>query len=94
MSEEEVRQIIKQELSRAYEGIFRRMALGGASPSSLLGVALTMGPNATTMKEMTTVPAAPPTDHVVIYADDNGSGKTRIRARFATGAVQTLATQP
>jgi hypothetical protein len=59
-------------------------------------VALT---NATTggasmqMTEMT-APAAPAANSVRIYAEDNGSGKTRLMARFATGAAQQLAIEP
>lgn len=93
MTEEQVRQIIKEELSKAYEGIFKRIALGGSSPSSLLGVALTLGSNAAFFKEMT-APSAPPTDCAIIYAVDNGSGKTQLKALFSTGASQQIAIQP
>jgi hypothetical protein len=41
-----------------------------------------------------TAPSAPSTNQVVIYAEDNGSGKTRLMARFATGAAQQLAIEP
>lgn len=41
-----------------------------------------------------TAPAAPATNAVRIFAEDNGSGKTRLMARFATGAVQQLAIEP
>lgn len=41
-----------------------------------------------------TAPAAPATDGVYIYAEDNGSGKTRLMARFATGAAQQIAIEP
>jgi hypothetical protein len=41
-----------------------------------------------------TAPAAPPTDGVRIYAEDNGSGKTRLMALFATGAAQQIAIEP
>ena len=41
-----------------------------------------------------TAPAAPATDNVRIYAEDNGSGKTRIMARFATGAAVQIAIEP
>jgi hypothetical protein len=37
-----------------------------------------------------TAPAAPATNSVRIYAEDNGAGKTRLMALFATGsAVQS-----
>ena len=39
-------------------------------------------------------PAAPATNIALLYAKDNGSGKTQIVARFATGAVQVIATEP
>lgn len=41
-----------------------------------------------------TAPAAPATNSVRIFAEDNGSGKTRLMAQFATGAVQQLAIEP
>jgi hypothetical protein len=42
----------------------------------------------------TTDPAAPATDRGRLYYRDNGSGKTQLCVRFATGAVQVLATEP
>jgi hypothetical protein len=39
-------------------------------------------------------PAAPATNEVRIYAEDNGSGKTRLMALFATGAAQQIAIEP
>ena len=41
-----------------------------------------------------TAPSAPATNGVYIYAEDNGSGKTRLMARFATGAAQQIAIEP
>lgn len=41
-----------------------------------------------------TAPAAPAANKVRIYAEDNGSGKTRIMARFATGAAVQIAIEP
>ena len=41
-----------------------------------------------------TAPSAPSANEVVVYAEDNGSGKTRLMARFNTGAAQVLATEP
>lgn len=43
--------------------------------------------------EQATAPAAPAADAVRIYAEDNGSGKTRLVAKFASGANVVLATQ-
>jgi hypothetical protein len=37
---------------------------------------------------------APDTQDVILFARDNGSGKTRLLAKFATGAVVQLAIQP
>jgi hypothetical protein len=39
-------------------------------------------------------PAAPAANQAVVYARDNGSGKTQLCVRFATGSVQVLATEP
>jgi hypothetical protein len=39
-------------------------------------------------------PAAPAANSVRIYAEDNGSGKTRLMALFATGAAQQIAIEP
>lgn len=41
-----------------------------------------------------TAPSAPSANQVVIYAEDNGSGKTRLMARFNTGAAQQIAIEP
>ena len=41
-----------------------------------------------------TEPGAPATDYARLYLKDNGSGKTQLCVRFATGAVQVLATEP
>ena len=45
------------------------------------------------MAEMT-APAAPATNSVRIYAQDNGAGKTQLMALFATGAAQQIAIEP
>ena len=45
------------------------------------------------MIEMT-APSAPSADTVRIYAEDNGSGKTRLMAVFPTGAAQQIAIEP
>lgn len=38
--------------------------------------------------------AAPATDRARLYARDDGAGKTQLVVRFATGAIQVLATEP
>ena len=39
-------------------------------------------------------PSAPGANHARLFIRDNGSGKTQLCVRFATGAVKVLATQP
>jgi hypothetical protein len=46
------------------------------------------------MKELANDPSAPGTNRVRLYAKDTGGSKTRIYARFSTGVVQTVATEP
>ncbi len=41
-----------------------------------------------------TAPAAPATNSVRIYAEDNGAGKTRLMALFATGSAVQLGIEP
>lgn len=41
-----------------------------------------------------TAPAAPAANGVVIYAQDNGAGKTQLMALFSSGAAQQIAIQP
>jgi len=41
-----------------------------------------------------TAPAAPAANGYRIFAEDNGSGKTRLMVRFATGASQQIAIEP
>ena len=41
-----------------------------------------------------TAPSAPATNSVRIYAEDNGAGKTRLMALFATGAAQQISIEP
>ena len=41
-----------------------------------------------------TAPAAPATNSVRIYAEDNGAGKTRLMALFATGSAVQIAIEP
>ncbi len=45
------------------------------------------------LPELTTDPAAPSANRALIYAVDV-AGKTQLRVRFATGAVQILAIEP
>lgn len=43
--------------------------------------------------EQASAPSAPAANAVRLYAEDNGSGKTRIVAKFASGADVVLGTQ-
>lgn len=61
------------------------------------GAAANLGITADATLEMTeraSDAAAPPANTAVIYAKDNGGGKTELCARFNTGAVQCFAVQP
>ncbi len=44
--------------------------------------------------EQSSAPSAPSANNVRIYAVDNGAGKTRLMALFATGAAQQIAIEP
>lgn len=46
-----------------------------------------------TLPEVST-PDAPDADKAVLFVKDNGSGKSQLCVRFATGAVQVIATEP
>lgn len=46
------------------------------------------------MEELSSEPGAPAANRFRLYALDNGAGKTLMRARFPTGAVQTPAQEP
>jgi len=65
------------------------VGLGTLSPGTRLDIA----DGAVTMQEML-APPAPAGDKCVIYAEDNGSGKTRLMVKFATGAAQQIAIEP
>ena len=64
-----------------------------ATATNILRVAGNGTGGALQLGEMT-APAAPAADSVRIYAEDNGSGKTRLMALFATGAAQQIAIEP
>lgn len=50
--------------------------------------------NGVQFTEMGTPPASPSANRVILYAEDNGSGKTRLMALFPTGAAQQVAIEP
>lgn len=45
------------------------------------------------LDEQGSAPAAPAANAVRLYAQDNGAGKTRVVAKFASGADVVIATQ-
>lgn len=63
-----------------------------AAVLSVRGSSTTTG-GAINLLEMT-APSAPAANQVSIYAEDNGSGKTRLMARFPSGAAQQIAIEP
>lgn len=69
---------------RIYRADAGVLNLGGTSAST--GSALQL--------QEITAPAAPAANGVRIYAEDDGSGKTRLMARFATGAAVQIAIEP
>lgn len=52
------------------------------------------GPGMMQLEEVASAPAAPPANNVIIYAIDNGSGKTQLMALFSSGAAQEIAIAP
>ena len=47
-----------------------------------------------TFKEVNAAPGAPAANTCVLYAEDNGSGKTRLMVRFPTGSAVQVAIEP
>lgn len=66
----------------------------GDGDSLTLGEAVNAGGNFLQFFEQTADPAAAPANGARLFAKDNGAGKTQICARFATGAVVVIATEP
>jgi len=78
--------------SGSYDVALRRSAanvlrLSGTSTSATSGASLELF-------ESAAAPAAPAADGGRIFLQDNGGGKTQLCVRFATGAVQVIATEP
>jgi hypothetical protein len=67
--------------------------LGRAAANVLRVTNGSTGGGAMQLTEMT-APAAPAADNVRIYAEDDGAGKTRLMARFASGAAVQIAIEP
>lgn len=51
-------------------------------------------PTAVNFTEQVSAPSTPANDNMVMWLEDNGSGKSRLMVRFATGAAVQLAIQP
>lgn len=68
--------------------LFEAQPVGSSSPLVAVGPA-----GGILMAEMT-APAAPAANNVILYAVDNGSGKTQLMALFSSGAAQQVAIQP
>jgi len=73
---------------RSGDILFQRIAAG------VLALTNSGASGATLEFREQTAPSAPSTNNVRIYAEDNGSGKTRLMAVFATGAAQQIAIEP
>lgn len=69
-------------VSTPSDGVMRVMSWGNVNGAAIESV------------EMAADPAAPAANAGRMYYRDNGSGKTQLCVRFATGAVQVLATEP
>lgn len=67
----------------------QRVVVGGSSARSTLDLK-----NGVITLDEAFDPSAPASGSCCIYARNNGSGKTQLCVRFATGAVQVLATEP
>lgn len=69
---------------------------GSSAPDTFLertAAAVWSVTNAFQFPERTT-PSAPPADSVILFAKDNGAGKTQLMAIFSSGAAQQVAIQP
>ena len=66
----------------------------GSTTTATAASQLAIGSRHIELIERTADPTAPAADAVRWYARDNGSGKTQLCARFATGAIQVIATEP
>ena len=91
--------------SRFYFGTYY-LGIGTATGAPQHGIALTAGGESLRVVGSTTAaggtlefiemtaPVAPAANGVRIYAEDDGAGKTRLMALFATGAAQQIAIEP
>ena len=77
----------------ASAGHVSSLALGDAV-STTAASQVAVGPRHFEATELAADPAAPATNAARLYLRDNGAGKTQLCVRFATGAVQVIATEP
>ncbi len=74
---------------------FLNLTLGGTL--GVTGAATVTGlltANGNIAGQEVTAPAAPAANKYIIFAEDNGAGKTRLMVQFATGAAQQIAIEP
>lgn len=64
----------------------------GAGILALRGTSTSVGGALNLLEQ--TAPSAPSANQVVIYAQDNGAGKTQLMALFGSGAAQQIAIEP
>ena len=76
---------------QVYVGATQLLTIGGSAVELLKP--LRANANYIEFTEMT-APSAPSTNLVRIYAEDNGSGKTKLMALFPSGAAQQIAIEP
>lgn len=70
------------------------VATEGLTTYSPIVLAGTGGAGTIVGTEQSSPPAAPSANGFTLYAEDNGSGKTRLMVLFASGAAQQIAIQP
>ena len=80
-------------LARHVQYLEERLARAEAQ-TALYGVFAQVACTGSVQLTEQTAPGAPAADNVVLYAVDNGAGKTQLMARFATGAAQQVAIEP
>ena len=74
-------------------GAIYAASLSVTSGPAITSSAILMGAKPVLFSEMT-APGAPSANNAYLFCQDNGAGKTQLCARFNTGAIQVLATEP
>lgn len=78
----------------ALGGASNRVSVGYFGTSVVVGNTSISAGGAFVVPELASDAPAPAANYGVIYMRDNGSGKTQLVARFPTGTIQVLATEP